>query len=269
MKKNRNHYSRLRFEQELALRERREKREFGSLHHLSQEGNLNDRVHFFFLRRILVPNFSDILLHNLFFFLLCFPALAFFEITLLTGSLIFLAVAWGCLMFSGIALCSLYHRAYEYTRRISPFIRSSFWGFSFKNFRPAAAAGLILGLLWILCGVYCIGGQGQVQAHYPFYYFPVLLLTFLVSCYTVTVMAQIAQFDLPLKAVFKNAILLIPSCGWRCALPALLQAAFILVLFQNRWMGLLLFFLGFPNLTAILAAHLLWPKLSRILLKES
>lgn len=269
MKKKRTDYSRLRYEQELAAKQRKAKKEGHPAGGQSAKGQEQESSRFFFLRGILLPNLSNILLNNLLFLLLCLPVIALFELTLVTGAVIFLAGAWLFTAILASGMSALYHRAFEYTRKVAVSVRISFFTFFAKNFKVAAGTGLFLGFLWLICGIYLFGGNGQDLTTTLIYYFVVLVLLFLVSCYTVMVMAQVSQFDLPIKAILKNAVLLIPSCGWRGALLALLQMAYVLLLFSNLWLGLLLFFLGIPNLIILLAAHMLWPRLSKLLLKES
>lgn len=268
----------MRYEQELATKERKARKEGQPAKRTPQntqperlscsnteEMSIEETKRLRFLRKIILPSYPDILLNNLCFLLVCLPVLVCVELTLLTGGLIFLAVAWLLTMLLCPGMSALYHRAYEYTRNVSPSIRVSFFSFFGRNFRQASAAGLFLGIFWILCGIYAIVGQNRMGAANA-YRLLVLLLFFLLNHYSIMVMAQLSQFDLPLKAVFKNAVLLLPSCGWRGVIPAILETAYILLLFSNLWLGLLLFFLGIPNLIIILTAHLLWPRLSTILL---
>ena len=49
------------------------------------------------------------------------------------------------------------------------------------------------------------------------------------------------------QSCLKNAVLLIPSCGFRCIIPALLQLGFILILSSNLWLGLLFLFPGYSG----------------------
>ena len=269
MKKKRTDYSRLRYEQELAAKERRAKKEGRPLKGPLTEEQGQESTRFFFLKGILLPNLSNILLNNLLFLLLCLPVITLFELTLVTGAVVFLAGAWLFTALLAPGMSALYHRAFEYTRRVPVSVRVPFLSFFAQNFKAATSCGLLLGFLWLICGIYLFGGNGQDTTTTLIYYFVVLILLFLVSCYTVMVMAQVSLFDLPIKAILKNAVLLIPSCGWRGALFALLQMAYVLLLFSNLWLGLLLFFLGIPNLIILLAAHTLWPRLSKLLLKES
>ena len=165
-------------------------------------------------------------------------------------------------------MVALYHRCCEYTRRIDPSVRISFVSFFIHNLKASILPGLISGFLWILCGIYIIGGNRQKSTSTLLYYLLIVLILFLVSCYTTMLLLQVALFRLPVKAVLKNAVLLIPSCGFRCIIPALLQLGFILILSSNLWLGLLFFFLGIPGIISTITTHLLWPRLQQILLKE-
>lgn len=256
--KKRNDYSRLRYEQELAARHRFS-REMGT------DGNEPDLSNRFF-RGILFPNFTDILLNHLKFLLCSFPALLCFSAFSMLGGTIFLAGALASMISVGPAMASLYHRAYEYTRKISPLARTSFFSFFRSSFRPAACCGIFLGLLWILCGIYILGGKSQTEASSFLYNLITLAVLFLVNYYTIMVMAQLSQFELPMKAVLKNAFILLAVCGWRGILPAFLQTAYVILMLNDLSVGLLLLFLGIPNMIITLAAYLLWPKLSSILL---
>ena len=146
-------------------------------------------------------------------------------------------------------------------------MRTSFFSFFATNFGPCALTGLFLGFFWTLCCLYLLMAQVWM-ADSPSFYGIILLLLLLFSHYTVMVMAHLSLFDLPPGAVYRNALLLIPSCGWRGLLSALLLLAFVLLLFQNPVLWLFLFFLGLPGLLTSLTTWLLWPRLSRILLRD-
>lgn len=257
-KKPSNYYRSLRYEQELAKKERKTKKE---------EPELKEIRRFRFLRIALLPNLTNLLLNNLCFVLTCVPVFLFMELTLQTGGLIFLVGVWlfMALLFPGLS--ALYHRSYDYTRRIAPSVRTSFFSFFYKNFKPAALTGIFLGFLWTLNFLYLLMGQIWMEASSSFYIL-VLFLLFLTSYYTVMVMVQLSLFELPLKAVFKNALLLIPSCSWRGLIPTILQLIFLLFLFQNLNLGLMLVFLGIPGILTSITSWLLWPRLSQILLRE-
>lgn len=262
-KKRSDYYNNLRYEQELSKKERKEKREQKE----SGEMEIKEIQRFRFLRIVLLPNLINILLNNLCLILTCLPVFLLIELTLQTGGLIFMAGAWlsMALLFPG--LTATYHRSYEYVRRIAPSVRTNFFIFFRKNFKTGALTGLSLGFLWILCIFYFIMAQVWM-ADSPSFYFLILLLLFLTSYYTTMVIAQISLFDLPMKAVFRNALLLIPSCTWRGLIPTLLQLAYLMLLFQNPNLGLFLTFLGLPSIIAALTAWLLWPRLSEILLRD-
>lgn len=257
-RKKNDRYSSLRHEQDLARKEKSRERE---------EAVPKEIRRFRFLRIALLPNLPNLLLNNLCFGLTCIPAFLCLELTLQTGGLVFLAGTWlsMALLFPGLS--ALYHRGYDYTRRTASSVRTSFFSFFAANFRPCALTGLILGFFWTLCCLYLLMAQVWM-ADSPSFYGVVGLLLFLCSCYTVMVMAQLSLFDLPLKAVCQNALLLIPSCGWRGLLSALLLLAFLLLLFYHPILWLFLFFLGLPGILTSLTTWLLWPRLSRILLRN-
>lgn len=268
MKKKKQNYSQLHYEQELAAQKRRSKKHPEPVPEIIPGKEDPQTGILFFLRRILFPNLTDLLLNNLLFFLTVLPLLLLTELTLHTGGLIFLAGAW---LFSPIAaagMAALYHRCCEYTRRIAPSVRIAFVSFFIHNLKASILPGLISGFSWILCGIYIIGGNRQKSTSTLLYYLLIVLILFLVSCYTTMLLLQVALFRLPVKAVLKNAVLLIPSCGFRCIIPALLQLGFILILSSNLWLGLLFFFLGIPGIISTITTHLLWPRLQQILLKE-
>lgn len=104
----------------------------------------------------------------------------------------------------GPAMASLYHRCYEYTRQVPKLVREPFMTFFRREFRQGAACGLVLGILWILLAFYSLVGQSQTETQPAVYYTIVFLCLFLVSYYTITVMAQVSQFDLHTKAILKN-----------------------------------------------------------------
>lgn len=269
MKQKKHNYSQLHYEQELNAKKRRSiKNPEAFADSQPNEGESRTGV-LFFLRRILFPNLTDLLLNNLLFFLTCLPVFLLTELALHTGGLIFLAGIWlfTPLAFSGMS--AMYHRTCEYTRRIAPSVRAAFLPFFIQNLTSSLIPGLVSGFLWLLCGMYILEGNNQNSTSATLYYLFVLLILFLVSCYTTMVLLQVSLFKLPAGAVLKNAVLLIPSCGFRCIFPVLLQLSFIYILSSNLWLGLLLFFLGFPGIIATITTYLLWPRLQQLLLKES
>lgn len=264
MKKKTQNYSQLHHEQELVAQKRHSK-----THPESFPGNEDSQIGLlFFMRRILFPNLTDLLLKNLLFFLTAFPVLLLIELTLHTEGLIFLFGAWLLAPVATAGMAALYHRCCEYTRRIAPSVRTSFISFFIHNLKASILPGLISGFLWILCGIYIVGGNSQKSTSTMFYYLLILLILFLVSCYTTMLLLQVSLFQLPTRAILKNAVLLIPACGFRCIIPVLLQLGFILILSSNLWLGLLLFFLGIPGIIATITTQLLWSRLQQLLLKE-
>lgn len=211
MKKKRksDYYSSLRHEQSLARKEKSQKDDAPELKEIRR---------FRFLRTALLPNLPDLLLNNLCFGLTCLPALLFLELALQTGGLTFLAGTWlsMALLFPGLS--ALYHRSYDYTRRIASSVRTSFFSFFATNFGPCALTGLFLGFFWTLCCLYLLMAQVWM-ADSPSFYGIILLLLLLCSHYTVMVMAQLSLFDLPPGAVYRNALL--PDPLLRLARPPL------------------------------------------------
>lgn len=268
MKKKKQNYSQLHYEQELIAQKRRSKKNPEDVPELVPDKEDSQTGVLFFLRRILLPNLTDLLLNNLLFFLTALPILLLIELTLHTGGLIFLAGAWLLAPIATSGISALYHRCCEYTRRIAPSVRTTFISFFIHNLKSSIVPGLISGFLWMLCGIYMLGGNGQKSTSTLLYYLLILLILFLVSCYTTMLLLQVSLFQLPVGAILKNAVLLIPSCGFRCIIPVLLQLGFILILSSNLWLGLLLFFLGVPGIIATITTHLLWPRLQQILLKK-
>ena len=215
---------------------------------------------------VLLPNLPNLLLNNLWFVLFSLPALLCIGAFLMVGGLIFIPAILLCSTLMGAAMASLYHRCYEYTRHIPRLVREPFLSFFRREFGQGAVCGLILGILWVLLGFYSLVGQSQTEAQPAVYYTVVFLCLFLVSYYTITVMAQVSQFDLPTKAILKNGVILLAACGWRGVVPALLQTVYILIAVQWPSAGLLLFFLAVPGIIFTIATSLLWPRLSQILL---
>lgn len=165
MKKKKQNYSQLHYEQELAAQKRRSKKHPEPVPEIIPGKEDPQTGILFFLRRILFPNLTDLLLNNLLFFLTVLPLLLLTELTLHTGGLIFLAGAW---LFSPIAaagMAALYHRCCEYTRRIAPSVRIAFVSFFIHNLKASILPGLISGFLWILCGIYNRRKQAKIHFH--------------------------------------------------------------------------------------------------------
>ena len=91
MKKKKQNYSQLHYEQELAAQKRRSKKHPEPVPEIIPGKEDPQTGILFFLRRILFPNLTDLLLNNLLFFLTVLPLLLLTELTLHTGGLIFLA----------------------------------------------------------------------------------------------------------------------------------------------------------------------------------
>ena len=199
MKKKKQNYSQLHYEQELAAQKRRSKKHPEPVPEIIPGKEDPQTGILFFLRRILFPNLTDLLLNNLLFFLTVLPLLLLTELTLHTGGLIFLAGAW---LFSPIAaagMVALYHRCCEYTRRIAPSVRISFVSFFIHNLKASILPGLISGFLWILCGIYIIGGNRQKSTSTLLYYLLIVLILFLVSCYTTCYYFRLLYSGFPSK----------------------------------------------------------------------
>lgn len=255
-------YSQLNYEQELARKERAEKKAAKA-----GKSELPEKEPpYGFWRCVLLPNIPNLLLNNLWFVLFSLPALFCLGAFLMVGGLIFILGLLLSMALVGPAMASLYHRCYEYTRQVPKLVREPFMTFFRREFRQGAACGLVLGILWILLAFYSLVGQSQTETQPAVYYTIVFLCLFLVSYYTITVMAQVSQFDLPTKAILKNGVILLAACGWHGVVPALLQTAYVLIAVAWPSTGLLLFFLAVPGIIFAAATHLLWPRLSQILL---
>ena len=142
----RKNYSQLNYEQELARKERAEKKA------AKAEGRSvspKEPSHGF-MRSILLPNLPNRLLNNLWFVLFSLPALFCIGAFLMVGGLIFIPGILLASMLMGAAMASLYHRCYEYTRHIPRLVREPFLAFFRREFRQGAVCGLVLGILWVL-----------------------------------------------------------------------------------------------------------------------
>ena len=214
----------------------------------------------------LFPNYPDILLNTLLFILCCLPSMVMVILFLMTGGLIFAAGFVASMILTVPAMAALYHRCFSYIRYTPAFVRKSFFTAFRSCFRQGAPCGLVLGILWVLLGFYSLVGQSQTEIQPFFYYAVVYLCLIVVNYFTITVTAQIAQFMLSTQAVLKNGVLLLFLCGWRGAVPAVLQTLYITLLLQKPSAGMLLLFLVSPGVIFTIAAHFLCPRLSGILL---
>lgn len=256
----RKYYGQLKYEQELAKKARAEKEAAKR-----KKASESPRG---FLGSVLIPNLTNLLLNNLWFVLFSIPALLCIGAFLMLGGLIFILGILLSMLLMGPAMSALYHRCYDYARHVPQFDREPFLAFFRREFRQSASCGLVLGILWTLLGFYSLAGQSQTETQPALYYAIVFLCLFIVSYYTITVMAQVSLFDLSTAAILKNGVILLAACGWRGVVPALMQAAYIMLVIQFPSAGLLLFFLGVPGMLFTAATYLLWPRLRLILLSS-
>jgi len=86
--------------------------------------------------------------------------------------------------------------------------------------------------------------------------------------FSVLSFSQIALVDLPLKSIWKNALLLIPLTHWRCFLGAVLHLLFLMALYQWIAVTILLFLFAGPAVLICWTAKTLWPGLESLLVHE-
>lgn len=83
--------------------------------------------------------------------------------------------------------------------------------------------------------------------------------------FAVLAFSQCALVELPLRELWKNALLLIPLTHWRSMVPAVVHLLFLAVLYQWPAWGFLGYLFLFPAMLVAWSAKTLWPVLETML----
>lgn len=207
-------------------------------------------------------NFGFLLTTNFKLIIFFIPSLICLYTFLIVGGLVFLAAALVLLLPSGPAVCAMYDIGYQLARQVEKHERRSF----FRSYRMNLGQGVAtmavqIPFIAVLLLVLLTGTERPVWVTLCLILGAVMLMMFGALAFS-----QVALIPLSLGKIWKNAVMLIPLCGWRGLVAAVVQLAYIAVLYQWAGVGVIFFVFVGPALLIVWSATLLWPKLEEILL---
>lgn len=189
------------------------------------------------------------------------PSIICLGMMLMFGGMIFLVAGLLLLIPAGPALCAMYDISFQLVREVNGYERRTFLQSYRSNFRQGAATMAILlpfiaSLLMLML----------LQTDKPLWVIICLTLgSVVLMMFSILAFSQVALVDLPLKDIWKNALLLIPLTHWRCFLGAVLQLLFLMALYQWIAVTILLFLFAGPAVLICWTAKTLWPGLEPLL----
>jgi len=192
------------------------------------------------------------------------PSMVCLGMLLMFGGMIFLVAGLLLLIPAGPALCAMYDISFQLVREVNGYERRTFFQSYRFNFRQGAATMAIM--LPVIASLLMLM---LLQTDKPLWVTSCLILGgIILMMFSVLSFSQIALVDLPLKSIWKNALLLIPLTHWRCFLGAVLHLLFLMALYQWIAVTILLFLFAGPAVLICWTAKTLWPGLESLLVHE-
>lgn len=214
---------------------------------------------------LLRGNYYRLLIDNFKFILFFIPALVCFYIGLAAGIFQFLLAGLILLIPAGPAVAAMYDMGYQIARELAGHERRTFFESYRLNFKQGIATMailvpflvvLLLSLLVIperpvwMTVCLLVGGYGLIS-------------------FAIYAFSQIALVALPLRQIWRNALIMIFIFGWKGLLVAVMQLLALAVLYSFVSYAFAAFlFLG-PALLIAWSAALLFPRLNQILVTGS
>lgn len=203
---------------------------------------------------------------NFKFILPFFPSMACLYLFLTLGGAVFLAAAMALLCLAGPSCAAMFDMGYAVARGTPRFERRGFLASCRLNARQGAATMALIGLLLFpiaLCAAAATSGA-------PAWVYVFLFMgAAYVLAFSIAAFSQIALVDLPLRKIWKNAMLLPPLLGWRGIKVVAVNGLFLVVLYQWIAYTFLAFLLLFPALLTAWSCRTLLPRLEEILIDEA
>lgn len=192
------------------------------------------------------------------------PSLICLCLLLLFGGMVFLAGGLLLLLPAGPAICAMYDLSFQLVREIDKHERRTFFQSYRSNFRQGIATMAVQ--LPFLASLLMLT---LVQAEKPLWVTLCLILgSVVLMSFSILSFSQVALVALPLKEIWKNALLLIPLTHWRCLVGAAAHLVFLVVLYRWIAVTVLLFLFAGPAVLICWTAKTLWPGLEPLLVHQ-
>lgn len=192
------------------------------------------------------------------------PSIVCLGMLLMFGGMIFLVVGLLLLLPAGPAVCAMYDISFQLVREVNRHERRTFSQSYRSNFRQGIATmaiqlPFIASLLMLML----------IQTDKPLWVTICLTLgSVVLMMFSILAFSQVALVDLPLKDIWKNALLLIPLTHWRSFVGAAMHLVFLMALYQWIAVTVLLFLFAGPAVLICWTAKILWPGLEPLLVHD-
>lgn len=210
-------------------------------------------------------NFMLLFLTNFMLISFFLPSMICLGMMLMFGGWIFFWAGLVLLIPAGPALCAMYDISFQLVREVNGYERRTFLQSYRSNLRQGAAT-MALQLPVIALVILML-----LRTDKPLWVSLCLILgSLILMMFSILSFSQIALIDLPIRRIWNNALLLIPLTHWRCILGAVLHLLFLVVLYRQISVTILLFLFAGPAVLICWTANTLWPGLEPLLIhKES
>lgn len=192
------------------------------------------------------------------------PSIVCLGMLLMFGGMIFLVAGLLLLLPAGPAVCAMYDISFQLVRELNRHERRTFFQSYRSNFRQGIATmaiqlPFIASLLMLML----------IQTDKPLWVIICLTLSSVVlMMFSILAFSQVALVNLPLKDIWKNALLLIPLTHWRSFVGAAMHLVFLIALYQWIAVTVLLFLFAGPAVLICWTAKTLWPGLEPLLVHD-
>lgn len=191
------------------------------------------------------------------------PSMVSMGLFLVSGGALFFYAALLLLLPAGPAVCAMFDVSYQLCRELPQYEHKTFFRSYRANFRQGVATMAVMLPVIVLLTLLLLAQNKPIWVMVCLILGSVILMAFAVLAFS-----QVALVPLPLRKIWKNALLLIPLTHWRCLLIAVVYLLFLAVLYQWMEVTFLMFlFLG-PALLNTWSANLLWPVLEDMLVEQ-
>lgn len=209
-------------------------------------------------------NFGFLFLTNFKLIPFFLPSFLCMGLFLMFGGLVFFAGALLFLLPAGPAVAAMYDMGYQLARELDKHEQRTF----FQSYRANLGQGIatmaiqlpVIALLLMLM---------LTEAEKPLWVTLCLILGgVMLMAFSILAFSQVALVALPLKEIWKNALLLIPLTHWRCIVPAVVHLLYLAVLYQWIAAAFLFFLFMGPAMLIGWSSSILWPGLEPLLLRR-
>ncbi len=208
-------------------------------------------------------NFELLFLTNFKLIPFFLPSIVAMGLFLVFGGGLFLLTALVLLLPAGPAVCAMYDVSYQLCREVPRYERRSFFASYRLNLKPGLATMAVqLPVIFLLLMLLLIQGEKPLWVTLC-----VILGSVMEMAFSILAFSQCALVALPLRELWKNALLLIPLIHWRSLLPAVVHLLYLTVLYQWPAWGFLMYLFLIPAMLIAWSANTLWPGLEPLLIR--